>query len=245
MNSLDPYHVSLYPLFFKSIFDRQVSPRELDFWRYYRKTKTVCHSFGTWNCELEGWGQNQCQASKCCTDTAWSQPWRTQTKAPSSVCNTQSITRPDLHDEIPGEPDQGQQGVLEGGCQGQALAAEGAQVGGLHGADVAFCRDGVVGKGVALGRTHTHQSPGSGTEPHTAPSPSNACCCIHTTSGPEAGLTHEPMLGNSLVWMLFQDSHRVCTADGKFWTRVGPAVTQNNQALNKFIGLQVKIIPYL
>lgn len=49
--------------------------------------------------------------------------------------------------------------MLEGGCQGQALAAQGAQVGGLHGADVAFCRDGVVGKGVALGRdkhTHTH-----------------------------------------------------------------------------------------
>lgn len=28
--------------------------------------------------------------------------------------------------------------------------------------------------------------------------------------------THEPMLGNSLVWMLFQVSHIVCTADGKF-----------------------------
>lgn len=30
------------------------------------------------------------------------------------------------------------------------------------------------------------------------------------------------MLGNSLVLMLFQDSHTVCTEDGKFWTSVGP-----------------------
>lgn len=71
----------------------------------------------------------------------------------------QWVEHKNLHNEIPGEPDQGQQGVLEGGCQGQALAAEGAQVGSLHGADVALCRDGVVGKGVALGRdTHTQTS---------------------------------------------------------------------------------------
>lgn len=30
------------------------------------------------------------------------------------------------------------------------------------------------------------------------------------------------MLGNSLVWMLFQVSHIVCTADGKFCIILGP-----------------------
>lgn len=29
-------------------------------------------------------------------------------------------------------------------------------------------------------------------------------------------LTQDPMLGNSLVLMLFQDSHTPCTDDGKF-----------------------------
>lgn len=156
--------------------------------------KTVCRSFVIWNCELEGLGQNQQQVlhrhlKSALEDTEQSSVWSTE-------CNT----RPDLHDEIPGEPDQGQQGVLEGGCQGQALAAEGAQVGGLHGADVAFCRDGVVGKGVALGRdTHTHMRALDGGQSHTlppfpappaaaapaAPISSSSCSCTHTTSGPE------------------------------------------------------------
>ena len=54
------------------------------------------------------------------------------------------------HDEVPGQPDQGEEGVLQGGGQGQALATERAQVGGLHSADVALGRDSVVGEGVAL-----------------------------------------------------------------------------------------------
>lgn len=36
------------------------------------------------------------------------------------------------------------------------------------------------------------------------------------------GLTQDPMLGNSLVLILFQDSQTVCTDDGKFCTNVGP-----------------------
>lgn len=56
----------------------------------------------------------------------------------------------DLHHKVSGEPDQGEERVLQGGRQGKALTAQGAQVGGLNGADVALGRDGVVGKGVAL-----------------------------------------------------------------------------------------------
>lgn len=36
------------------------------------------------------------------------------------------------------------------------------------------------------------------------------------------GLTQDPMLGNSFVLILFQDSQTVCTEDGKFCTNVGP-----------------------
>jgi len=61
----------------------------------------------------------------------------------------------DLHDQVAGEPDQGQQDVFEGGRQGQGLAAQGAQVSRLDGADVALRGDGVVGKRIALWRSHS------------------------------------------------------------------------------------------
>lgn len=54
------------------------------------------------------------------------------------------------HDEVPGQPDQGEEGVLQGRSQGQTLATERPQVGSLHSADVALGRDSVIGEGVAL-----------------------------------------------------------------------------------------------
>lgn len=46
-------------------------------------------------------------------------------------------------------------------------------------------------------------------------------------------LTQDPMLGNSLVWMLFQDSHSDWTADGKFWIRTGPAQRENKTPISQ------------
>lgn len=54
------------------------------------------------------------------------------------------------HDEVAGQPDQGEEGVLQGRSQGQTLATERPQVGRLHSTDVALRRDSVIGEGVAL-----------------------------------------------------------------------------------------------
>lgn len=56
------------------------------------------------------------------------------------------------HYEVSSQPDQGEEGVLQGRSQGQTLATERSQVGSLHSTDVALRRDGVIGKGVALKR---------------------------------------------------------------------------------------------
>ena len=54
------------------------------------------------------------------------------------------------HDEVSSQPDQGEEGVLQGRSQGQTLATERPQVGSLHSTDVALGRDGVIGESVAL-----------------------------------------------------------------------------------------------
>lgn len=46
--------------------------------------------------------------------------------------------------------------------------------------------------------------------------------------------TQEPMLGNSLVWMLFQVSHVVCTADGKFCIKLWPVKFELQVGINRF-----------
>lgn len=71
-----------------------------------------------------------------------------------------------LHNEITSEPDQGEEGPLQGGRKGKALAAEGAKVGGLHRADVALCWDRVVGKSVAL---EASKRASNASPPHSRP----------------------------------------------------------------------------
>lgn len=72
---------------------------------------------------------------------------------PRKTCLQPAPPGPELshsHNEVPGESDQGEEGAFQGGGQREALAAEGAEVGGLHYADVALRRDRVVCKGIAL-----------------------------------------------------------------------------------------------
>lgn len=54
------------------------------------------------------------------------------------------------HNKIPSQPDQREEGVLQGSSQGQALATKSSQVSSLHSTDVTLWRDGVIGKGISL-----------------------------------------------------------------------------------------------
>jgi hypothetical protein len=54
------------------------------------------------------------------------------------------------HNQIPSQPDQGEEGMFQGSRQGQTLATQSPQVSSLHGTDVTLGRDGVVGKCIAL-----------------------------------------------------------------------------------------------